>query len=87
MSLKIVEKGKSLVREVRAVQEVILGCFNRVISTGTERIYSIGKPCLNLCSRRWLKPTLSRLSRIRPLLFFIRKLVEVLVVKSSAEHA
>ena len=27
------------------------------------------KPCLNLCSRRWLKPTLSRVSKISPLWF------------------
>ena len=30
------------------------------------------KLCLNLCSRRWLNPTLSRVSKMEPLWFFPR---------------
>ena len=31
------------------------------------------KPCLNLCSRRWLKPTLSRVSKISPFVIYYFK--------------
>ena len=53
--MKIVKKSKSLVREVRAVQKVMLGCFNRIISTGAERINSIRKTMSKLVFAKMAK--------------------------------
>ena len=40
-------------------------------------------PCLNLCSRKWLKPTRSRVSKITPLWLLTRKTEEGLGLRNS----
>ena len=45
----------------------MFGSFNEVSMAITKRISTESqKPCLNLCSRRWLKSILKRLSRTTP---------------------
>ena len=39
-------------------------CFNRVRTTATERFNDIND--INLCSRKWLNPTLKRVNKITP---------------------
>ena len=41
-------------------------CFN-ILTTTTDWLSESRKPCLNLCSRRWLRPSLSLVSNLIPL--------------------
>ena len=55
-----VQEGQSFFRIVGTVEKIVRPSFNFTFSTTAEGVRESWKLCLNLCSLRWLKPSLSR---------------------------